>query len=144
MGGFNQFMTLFVRQSTGVVQDKETGRLNVMTPSEKKRDLSGFGASKLNLLLKWNLDTVAGEYFGGKPRTFLTGLNEISSMIILDDLVKVAEEAPNPAVATGVSLLMLSGGGINVGDYEEEKEKWDKLRTKLEKIRRKREAELNQ
>lgn len=143
MSGLNQWFTTGLRAVTGRVQDQKSGELKVYTPDEKGRDLMNFIGGKSNMLLRYTYETWKGEYFGGKPVTWGTALQEATSMIIIDDLAKIYE-GNDPATATAVAALLLSGANVTAGDIETEKEKWAELRDMKEQQRRDRELELNQ
>jgi hypothetical protein len=144
MAGFNQWMGFFLRRATGVVQSRETGLLEVMTPDEKSRDIRNFVGGKANPLLRYSVETAfIGEYFGGKPVMPMTVLQEATSMVVIDDMIKVHENT-DPKTAAALSMLLLSGGNVKAGDWETEVAKWKPLRDLAEIRRLERESKLNQ
>jgi hypothetical protein len=144
MAGFNQWMGFFLRRATGVVQSRETGLVEVMTPDEKSRDIRNFVGGKMNPLLRYSMESAfIGEYFGGKPVMPMTLLQEATSMVVIDDMIKVHENT-DPKTAAALSMLLLSGGNVKAGDWETEVAKWEPLRKAAEVRRLKREAKLNQ
>lgn len=143
MSGLNQFFHAGFRQITGTVQDQKTGQTHVMTPREKSDDLRNFAAGKMNMLVRYGLDTMHGEYFGGKPVVFSTLVDEATSMIIIDDLQKIYAET-DPATATAVSALLLGGANVTAGDFSGDKAKWAELRAEMEQLRKEREERLNE
>jgi len=143
MAGFNQWMGFFIRRATGTVQDRETGLLKVMTPEEKGRDIRNFAGGKMNPLLRYSTETFfIGEYFGGKPVMPMTILQEATSMVVIDDMIKVQENT-DPKTAAALSVLLLSGGNVKAGDWETEVAKWKPLRDIAEVRRLERESRLN-
>jgi hypothetical protein len=143
MGGFNQWMGFFLRRATGTVQNRETGLVEVMTPDEKGRDIRNFVGGKMNPLLRYSTETFfIGEYFGGKPVMPMTMLQEATSMVVIDDMIKVQENT-DPKTAAALSVLLLSGGNVKAGDWETEVAKWKPLRDIAEIRRLERESRLN-
>lgn len=142
--GLNQWGTALSRAVTGTVRNKETGKIEVFTPQEASDDITRFFAGRRNLAAGYLWDTfVKKEYYGNKPRTFATALDEATSAVILNDAYQVFEDA-GPAKGAFVMGLMLAGGGANVGSYEQEKAKWAELRAIKEEERQAREDKLNQ
>jgi hypothetical protein len=141
--GLQQFAGAFYRSVRGGVQDREAGEIKVYTPQEKANDMLRFLGTKRALTVGFLWDTWKGEYYGGKPRTIVTALDEVTSMIILNDMYQVYEEG-GPVGGTLAAILMMAGGGVTVGSFEEEKAKWAALRNEKEIERQERGERLNQ
>lgn len=148
MGGLSQFAQAFRQAATGAVMvndpdSPDYGRMKAFTPAEKSRALGSFILSKKSLLVGYLWNSWAGEYFGGKPATLVTALDEITSMIILNDAVKLVEET-DPSTAAFVFSAMYLGAGGQIGNYDDKKEKWAELREIMEEKRQAKEERLNE
>lgn len=144
-GGDAQWTSMAWRTFVGSIRDRGNGSVNIMTPTERLRNLTSFTSAKINMLPRLITEGwLVGEYFGGKPAGFATTLDEMTNMVMVDDLQNIIKYSPDAETAAVTSALVFAGGSVSSGDWDEEKRKWEGIKALYEQRRKEIEAKANE
>ena len=154
MSGINSFASIAFRYVGRRRYDANTEKYTALGGGYRNNvndEAMRFISSKSNLLVRFIVDTHAGQYFGGKPVTFASALDQASSAIIINDVVRVYQEmiaeygeTEGSAKATALCLLMFGGMGASVRPTEDEQRALKAMQKEIARDEKRRTRELNE
>jgi len=145
MSGFNGFISITARYAAKKRLEKD-GTYTVLGggfSNNVNQEVANFLSTKRNILLSFLANAHAGAFFGGKKVTRESALEQATTAIITNDLVKVYQEL-GPVQGTAFATLMFGGAGTVVRPNEDELEKLKEDRTAIRLEEQERERELNE
>ena len=113
-------------------------------------EVMNFLSGKRNLLFSFIVNTNAGQYFGGKPVTAANALEQATTAIIMNDVLRIFEEmreeygpVEGSAKAAAICTLMFGGIGTSIRPSLDEERMLDQQKKDYRRSERLRERELN-
>ena len=146
MSSINGFASIVARYAGKRRYDEESQEYKALGAGYQQNlndEVMRFLAGKRNLTFAYITNTFAGAYFGGKPVTPATALEEATTMIIANDTVRIFEEL-GPVKGAALWALMFTGAGTSVRDSESQEQKLEEQRAEYLESEREREDRMNE
>ena len=143
INGFASIISRYVGRRRFDEKDQEYKALGAGFSQNLNAEVVQFLAGKRNLTFAYIVNTHAGAYFGGKPVTAATALEEATTMIIVNDTVRIFEEL-GPVKGAALWAMLFMGAGTSVRDSEAQMERLAEQREAYQESEKAREERLNE